>query len=410
MNFGDVRNIVIPEGVVSSIARGGETLWRKLTKDKRELEYIESTGTQWINTGIFPTDNTIKLEVKIAYSSTTTGQLMGAGVSGNERFNFGIESRRFRFGFGGSWFNANSEVLTADTEPHIWVLDANTKTGSIDGVEETTTNTYTPGGSHAIALFARGVGSSAESGNRAKGKLYYAKVWNKGALVRDLIPVIDRNDRPCMYDRVTDKLFYNQGTGEFIAGRQIHPVEYLESTGTQYVDTGFTPNQDTRVLTEHFYTKQPANNGFIYGAGVSATSRAFEMYTWGSNWNSPYGNTNIVLTPQSTSLFISDKITIDKNKNNLTIQYADGTVQTKSGEYVTFEAPRNMWLFAINRGSFSVSLAADCVQLCYCKIFDNDTLVRDYIPAHDENGVGFMFDRVTHTIFDNAGNGEFLYG
>lgn len=183
-----------------------------------ELEYIESTGTQWIRTGIFPDDNTIKCEVKIAYSSTSTGQLMGSGTSGGARFNFGIESRKFRFGFGGSWFDANSEVSTPDTKPHVFILDANTKTGYIDGVPQTTTNNYTATGSHVFMLFARGASNSAEGGNRTKGKLYYVKLWNKGKLVRDLIPVIDEEGIACMYDKVSEGYFYNQGTGEFIVG------------------------------------------------------------------------------------------------------------------------------------------------------------------------------------------------
>ena len=31
-------------------------------------------------------------------------------------------------------------------------------------------------------------------------------------------PVLDKNGIPCMYDKVTDQFFYNQGTGQFIAG------------------------------------------------------------------------------------------------------------------------------------------------------------------------------------------------
>ena len=189
---------------------------------KRELAYLESTGAQWINTGICPTDSSIKSEVKIAYSSTNTGQLMGAGTAGTERFNFGVESGKFRFGFGGSWFDANSEVKTPDTAPHIWVLDAEAKAGYIDGVEQKTTNTYLPGGSRAFVLFARGSNvNSAESGNRTKGKLYYAKLWNAGTLVRDFIPVIDWSDVPCMYDKVSGELFYNAGSGEFLYGEKM---------------------------------------------------------------------------------------------------------------------------------------------------------------------------------------------
>ncbi|MBR4856962.1 MAG: hypothetical protein IKU94_10110 [Bacteroidaceae bacterium] len=220
IDFSAVKELVIPEGVVASMSCAGRVLWQKQSKVyKTELAYLEGTGTQWINTGIHPTDSSIKSEVKIAYSSTSTGQLMGAGTAGTERFNFGVESGRFRFGFGRSWFDANSEVKTPDTEPHIWVLDAEAQAGYIDGVEQKTTNTYLPGGSRAFVLFARGSSTnSAENGNRTKGKLYYAKLWNAGTLVRDLIPVLDWNDRPCMYDKVSGELFYNQGADEFLYG------------------------------------------------------------------------------------------------------------------------------------------------------------------------------------------------
>ena len=220
IDFLNTQSIVIPEGEVYSIARNGEVLWIKSTLPSgfTELEYIESNGTQWIQTDIYPDDNTIKLEVKVAYSSTKTGQLMGAGTSGNERFNFGIESSRFRFGFGGGWFDANSKVLQSDTNPHIWILDANTKCGSIDGIEQFTTNTYVPSGSRSVVLFARGTSSVAEGGNKTSGKIYYAKVWDKGYLVRDLIPVLDADGRPCMYDKVTKQCLYNQGSGEFLYG------------------------------------------------------------------------------------------------------------------------------------------------------------------------------------------------
>ena len=206
------------DGLVFRCKDGGRFGVLKSSKNYVELEYIESTGTQWIRTDIFPDDNTIKCEVKIAYSSTSTGQLMGSGTSGGARFNFGIESRKFRFGFGGSWFDANSEVTTPDTEPHVFILDASTKTGYVDGVPQTTTNNYAPTGSHVFMLFARGASNSAESGNRTKGKLYYVKLWNKGELVRDLIPVIDKEGVACMYDKVSGEFFYNQGTGDFIVG------------------------------------------------------------------------------------------------------------------------------------------------------------------------------------------------
>ena len=37
-------------------------------------------------------------------------------------------------------------------------------------------------------------------------------------LVRDYIPVLDANDRPCLFDKVSKTCFYNQGKGEFLYG------------------------------------------------------------------------------------------------------------------------------------------------------------------------------------------------
>ena len=48
------------------------------------------------------------------------------------------------------------------------------------------------------------------------GRVYEFKVYDGEALVRDFIPVLDKNDVPCLYDKVSEELFYNQGTGEFL--------------------------------------------------------------------------------------------------------------------------------------------------------------------------------------------------
>ena len=49
-------------------------------------------------------------------------------------------------------------------------------------------------------------------------KTYYFKHYRGNKLINYLIPCLDTNNTPCMYDTVTGQTFYNQGTGEFIAG------------------------------------------------------------------------------------------------------------------------------------------------------------------------------------------------
>ena len=189
------------------------------------------------------------------------------------------------------------------------------------------------------------------------------------------------------------------------------PLTYLESSKTQYIDTGFIPNQDTRVVSVHEYIKDPIYDGYVFGAGYTATDRAFEFYTWAENWNSPYGNTNIIMLKPSSTLVINNKITIDKNKNVITIKYFDGSTQTNSTTYTDFVVTdRSMWLFAINRGSTGEMYKSDGVRLYSCKIWNKDILVRDFQPAlrESDNKPG-MYDRVNNVFYTNAGTGEFLY-
>ena len=44
-------------------------------------------------------------------------------------------------------------------------------------------------------------------------------------MVRDYIPVVDKNGVACMYDKVTKELYYNDGTGEFkVKPEDIQPI------------------------------------------------------------------------------------------------------------------------------------------------------------------------------------------
>lgn len=394
------------------------------TKRKRpyycEVEYLETTNQQtdssstneaaYIDTGIIPNDNT-RIECRMQFTTLISGQNKEAlnGTTGSQsapRFAWGFASispyKNFYCGLGAQ--NLITSV-TRDTNVHTFVLDAKNKTCSIDDTTESFTSSGSVDSTRSIYLFARhGTGSYANK--PCNVKIYRYRNWNNDQLVQDLIPVLDWNMTPCMYDKITGQLFYNQGIGDFSYGREIHRTRYLESTGTQYIDMGFKPNQDTRITADFEYTQEPNNKGFIFGAGFSATDTAFEFYVWGSAWNSPYNNTNIQIASDLSSL-VGQKFHLDKNKNVLNVIYEDGTNKNSSTTYATFEITRTLWLFAINRGS--TTFLSDCVKLYNCQIYDNNKLIYNLIPAIDENGVGFMFDRVTHTIYDNAGTGAFAY-
>ena len=52
-------------------------------------------------------------------------------------------------------------------------------------------------------------------------KIYNAKIYYNNELLHDFIPVLDYTSIPCMYDKVTEQFFYNQGTGQFAAGPEL---------------------------------------------------------------------------------------------------------------------------------------------------------------------------------------------
>ena len=53
-------------------------------------------------------------------------------------------------------------------------------------------------------------------------RLYALKLYVDGELILDYIPVLDINNRPCLFDKISNTFFYNQGTGEdFIPGPEV---------------------------------------------------------------------------------------------------------------------------------------------------------------------------------------------
>ena len=64
-----------------------------------------------------------------------------------------------------------------------------------------------------IYLFARNYNGFSFG---AKLKMYKCIIYENSIEVRNFIPVLDSQGKPCMYDTVSKKAFYNQGTGEFL--------------------------------------------------------------------------------------------------------------------------------------------------------------------------------------------------
>lgn len=219
MNFANVKSLVLPEGEVAKVEANGFLLWKKQKKMyKTELAYLESTGTQYIDTNFFA-DDACGFEIK-QQKATVDGDLISIGTcgTGDSRWCCNIT----RSGNFLSWNTANSIKSVVDTNDHVYSMNyLNDRKRCMDGVEYTPISTTLSANAsmYPVALF--GVtwrSATASAGSRWRGKIYYARITQGENVVRDFIPVLDWDDRPCMYDKVTGELFYNQGTGEFAYG------------------------------------------------------------------------------------------------------------------------------------------------------------------------------------------------
>lgn len=179
----------------------------------------------------------------------------------------------------------------------------------------------------------------------------------------------------------------------------INFVEYLQSSRTQYIDTEFKPNQNTRVVAEFQFTSVVSNDWqTIFGCRDASASNPYAIFMDPSGkFRSDYINTPFF----PTSLNATQKYEVDKNKNVCTI--GSETVTNTTG---TFQQTNNMYIFACNSGGGSAHFSN--MRLYSCQIYDNDALVRDYAPALDPDGVACLYDKVSEEYVYNAGTGTFI--
>lgn len=179
-------------------------------------------------------------------------------------------------------------------------------------------------------------------------------------------------------------------------------LEYIESSGAQYINTGFQHNQNTRIVMDVQSTNITANSWAFEGriATNSARHGVFFYYSSGNLWNMDYsGNTRISFSGISST----DRLLIDYNKNVCSINGVTNTATTG-----TFQSTANLTLLAANTaGKVAGHLRA---KLYSCQIYDNGALIRNYVPAKNSSEVVGLYDLVNDTFYQNAGEGIFTDG
>lgn len=368
---------------------------RRLPYDA-EVEYLESSGTQYIDTGVvWESVTTAKIEVTVQYTQTSGRQITcGAGTA----FYFGCNANRWEWAYGRYTRTVGTGVHTVAKE-----------------ISTTATNFYVDG---ALAATLAGSASQAWWGSSAyafglnnggsfilpsTACLYSLKIWIGDALVFDGIPV-RKGTVGYLYNRVSGKLFGNAGTGAFSYGSDVVQVEWLQSHGTEYIDTGYIPNHQTRWELDYQFTSIGSGlNGMFQD---NPTIRFNLGQLTDGFFNISYGANNALNIASDTlrHLFVMD------------IPNLQWRLDSSSGAFpgaVTNTLQNSLRIFCQNStGGRAYNLHSG---RCFAsRMYQSDALSQWLLSVRVGTDVtsweGAMMDVLTRRIYRNAGTGAFGYG
>ena len=189
------------------------------------------------------------------------------------------------------------------------------------------------------------------------------------------------------------------------------PVKYLESTGTQYIDTNFKGNQDTKITCESVISDEFKSGYYqgLFGAtdinGSKELNRnVIHMYRASASnliIMATYGNQAKII---GFSGDITKKHIYELDKN---IYKVDNEI-IYSYPMQTFMCTQNINIFRDNNSNNQARRYCK-MKLYSFKVYDSDTLVRDFVPVIDSSNRPCLYDKVEDKFYYNEGSGEFLY-
>ena len=423
----------------------------RLPKEYTQVDYIQSSGSQYIDTGIKGNQDTkVNLDFEgtdFSYSGNKT--IIGSRTSATEK-HYGITISAGANPYLYSGYNNVSQEgvrISLNTKYNVF-KDKNTT--YLDNTQMTNTTYTTFETSTNMYIFAMNEGGAKFYSSI---KLFTLKIYNNNELIRDFIPCYRNSDNEVgLYDLVNDVFYTNQGTGAFtygeiqeehidrnlenlslplndlynevsdktdlsvngVVGRtsqdtllpsEYTQVDYIESSGTQYIDTGVNADNNLRVVLDFAYTSISLSNQNIGATRLESGNNARYHILLGG---SPTTNRTRVFVNDSGYYTIDD----DTNRHLYDINPSIGQVLIDNTSYTIpsniKDVGLNFWLFGRNSTS---TIYLSKVKQWACKMYYNNILVRDFIPCYrnSDNEVG-LYDLVNDVFYTNQGTGDFTYG
>ena len=398
-----------------------------------ELEYIESTGTQWIDTGVYGNlDTSFEITCQTTVEPTEDMRFVPFGsrqsaTESNIMVLFDVDNVVVAdFGdytatrLSAQVNNIMDKFKIYNSRNSRYIQDV-TNNITYNNTNSYNTNFTTP---TTLRIAAVGPGFHTLQKNFV-GKIWYVKIWNGNILVRDFMPAKRKSDGAIgMYDIVTNTFFENAGTGTFIAGPEVveetyTELEYIELQGGAYFNTNVYLSKDMDIEYELMPIQLGASGSLMGARSISdpGTGVAFfynglsvrpDLNTlidffgagYSGRWEVKNGSSDYVLEDNKRY-----KITIINKEG---IFYKDGVVLDTHTYAADGTSPITVpfYIHACNNAG-SLTATNDTIRFYHFSA----TGVADIVPAkrNSDNVLG-LYNKTTGEFLEKIGSGTIIAG
>ena len=254
----------------------------------------------------------------------------------------------------------------------------------------------------------------------APARCYSLKLWQDGTLVRDFKPCV-KDGKGMLWDEVSQTLFRPipdipatlanvgpvTGVGD---AKPVSYLDYVETDGTQYVDTEVVGRDGTAVDFEMAWLVSPGDESFL-GSRASATVDT-RFFFWQKNNGYFYYGYNTVWYPnkndptQTVANNSPNRISVTPGQiYHVKASFAAGAQRTEVDGVLVVNrtdanaavSDRNMYLFALNIAG-TPQYFGKC-RFRWLKIWQDGELVRDFRPVLLDSGLAALWDKVSERVF-----------
>lgn len=388
-----------------------------LPANYKRCAYLQSNGTQYINTGHAANDET---GLYLKAQQLSYGDFVPFGASEDTslylyapRINKNLIAYAWTtYITGFTWDKGDDLIFTSTLNLY---NDRTVRFDSLDSDFTALLDNTLGQMTQPLGLFSwNAKGSFNTSSGTWGGRIYRAKITQGSALIHDYIPCLDGDNRPCMWDAITGETKYNQSGGEEFEYCLEHQLpsdfvklEYIESTGTQFIKTSYVPTNTTGLYID----TQDIGSGDTIPMGLresSSTDTRFFVTRQTASANTGYGwgawteisTTKGSVRYDSTLNWLNDRKSITNNPLFVTV--------IKNLGELSFTPTLDIWMFGINQGGNHAYKFKG--RIYRAKISEGSEIVRDYVPAYDQKKYKpCMYDLINNVAYYNDGTGEFKY-